>query len=99
MTLLALNQVSRRFQDGARVLTVLDHVCLQLDPGELVGVYGQRRAGKSTLLRLAAGLEQPDEGTVAFDGAALGSISHSARARLRRRGGLALASGDSRALG
>ena len=33
-----------------------------------VGVYGKRRSGKSTLLRIAAGIEPPDEGTVLFAG-------------------------------
>lgn len=94
MTLLALTDVSRRLRDGAREVVVLDRVNLGLDGGELVGVYGERRSGKSTLLRIAAGLERPDAGCVEFDGLDVGRLSIGARARLRRRGGLALARGD-----
>jgi predicted ABC-type transport system involved in lysophospholipase L1 biosynthesis ATPase subunit len=94
-SLLRLTDVSRRLRDGARELTVLDGVSLDVQAGELVGVYGERRSGKSTLMRLAAGLEQPDGGRVEFDGVDLARISLAARARLRRRGGLALARGDS----
>jgi predicted ABC-type transport system involved in lysophospholipase L1 biosynthesis ATPase subunit len=95
VTLLALTAVSRRFLDGASELTVLDGVSFSVLAGELVGIYGERRSGKSTLLRVAAGLELPDGGSVAFDGVDVGGLSTSARARLRRRGGIALASGDS----
>lgn len=95
MTLLALTDVDRRFLDGARELTVLEGVSFDVQPGELVGIYGERRSGKSTLLRIAAGLEAPDSGTVVFDGVDIARLSVSGRARLRRRGGLALASGDS----
>jgi putative ABC transport system ATP-binding protein len=41
--------------------------------------------GKSTLLNLIAGLDRPDEGTIAFDGAELGAMGDDALARLRRR--------------
>ncbi len=92
--MLQLTDVSKRFQDGARVLTVLDCACLDVSNGELVGIYGERRSGKSTLLRLAAGLEAPDGGSVHFDGKDVTAMSVSGRARLRRRGGIALASGD-----
>jgi predicted ABC-type transport system involved in lysophospholipase L1 biosynthesis ATPase subunit len=90
MTLLALTDVSRRLRDGARELVVLDGVSFDVREGELIGIYGERRAGKSTLIRVAAGLEAPDDGIVEFDGADVGRLSMAARARLRRRGGVAL---------
>jgi predicted ABC-type transport system involved in lysophospholipase L1 biosynthesis ATPase subunit len=95
MTLLELTDVSRRLRDGARELVVLDGVSFDVHAGELVGVYGERRSGKSTLLRIAAGLEAPDSGMVSFDEVDIARLSIGGRARLRRRGGLALAIGDS----
>jgi putative ABC transport system ATP-binding protein len=95
VTLLALTDVSRHLRDGARELTVLDRVSLEVGAGELVGIFGERRSGKSTLMRVAAGLEIPDGGTVEFAGVDVGRLSISERARLRRRGGLGLVSGDS----
>jgi putative ABC transport system ATP-binding protein len=43
-------------------------VSLEIEPGELVQVWGARCSGRSTLLAIAAGLERPDAGVVLFDG-------------------------------
>ena len=68
MSLLELEGVRKRYRDGQRERIVLGGVELQLDAGELVMVWGTRRSGRTTLLRIAAGIEQPDSGTVRFDG-------------------------------
>jgi putative ABC transport system ATP-binding protein len=68
MSLLALKGVSKRYSDGPRERVVLDDVSLELDAGELVVVWGLRRSGRSTLLRVACGIEAPDSGAVYFDG-------------------------------
>jgi energy-coupling factor transporter ATP-binding protein EcfA2 len=68
MTLLALEHVSRRHGRGASERAVLREVSLRLDGGELVAVWGLRRSGRSTLLRVAAGIEPPDAGVVRFAG-------------------------------
>ena len=73
MTLLALERVSKSHWRGRHELVVLDEVSLEVEPGELVAVFGQRAAGKSTLLRIAAGIERPDSGCVRFEGAELGA--------------------------
>ncbi len=49
---------------GSRV--VVDGVRFHLDAGEILGLVGPRRAGKSTTLRLLAGLESPDAGSVRY---------------------------------
>jgi ABC-type sugar transport system ATPase subunit len=66
MTLLALEHVSRRHRHGACEHTILRDVSLQLDAGELVAIWGPRQSGRSTLLRVASGIEPPDEGVVRF---------------------------------
>lgn len=47
---------------------LLEDICLEVDSGELVAVWGKRRSGRSSLLRLACGLSAPDGGVVRFDG-------------------------------
>ena len=53
---------------------VLHRVDLAAAGGELLGLIGANGAGKTSLLRLLAGLRRPDRGTVALDGVALDSI-------------------------
>ena len=62
--MLDIREVVVRF-DGR---TVLDHVSLQVDTGEVVAVLGPSGSGKSTLLRVVAGLLEPDSGAVLVDG-------------------------------
>jgi ABC-type multidrug transport system ATPase subunit len=47
---------------------LLDDICLEVDAGELVAIWGKRRSGRSSLLHLACGLAQPGGGVVRFDG-------------------------------
>jgi ABC-type sugar transport system ATPase subunit len=67
--LLELQNVSKR--RGERV--ALDDVSLVIDAGEMVTVWGERRSGRSTLLRVACGIEAPDTGIVRFAGRDLAS--------------------------
>ena len=59
-----LEGVRKRFGDTAAVAGV----DLELDEGELVAVLGPSGCGKTTLLRLIAGFEAPDAGTITVGG-------------------------------
>jgi ABC-type multidrug transport system ATPase subunit len=78
MTLLALERVCKRHQDGRSERVVLDDVSMSMQAGELVAVLGERRSGRSTLLRIAAEIEPPDSGVVRFAGRDLGPRKGSA---------------------
>ncbi len=47
---------------------VLDHIDFALKEGEIVAILGKSGSGKSTFLRVVAGLTPPTEGTVAYRG-------------------------------
>ncbi len=91
--LLAFANVVKRRWDGARAMAVLDGVSFEIDDGAFVGLYGSRRSGKSTLLRMAAGLTLADEGSVRIDGQDLAKLAAPKRARLLR-GTVGLVSAD-----
>jgi ABC-type ATPase involved in cell division len=82
--LMSFENVSKRYPDGHREIVVLDSVCFDVDEGVFIGVWGARRAGKSTLLRLMAGVESPEDGRVCFDGREMAAMSLLQRERLLR---------------
>jgi ABC-type lipoprotein export system ATPase subunit len=68
MSLLELQGVVKRYREDQLERVVLRDVSLEIDRGELTVVWGLRGCGRSTLLRIAAGIEPPDAGVVRFDG-------------------------------
>ncbi len=67
MTLLSAHNLTKRYLDR-RSVTAVDDASFDIALGEIVTIWGPRRSGRSTLLRLVAGIEEPDAGTVVFDG-------------------------------
>ena len=62
---LELKNIKKSFQDGE---DVLDGICLTAKKGEFVTLLGSSGCGKTTTLRIIAGLEQPDSGQVFLNG-------------------------------
>jgi D-xylose transport system ATP-binding protein len=62
--LLELEGVSVRFGP----VQALDRVDFAVNAGEVVGLVGDNGAGKSTLVKAIAGIHEPDEGTIRFEG-------------------------------
>ena len=61
--------VAHAISKSYEAVQVLDRVSLVVAPGDRVGIVGPNGIGKSTLLRILAGLEEPDAGSVARGGA------------------------------
>jgi ABC-type multidrug transport system ATPase subunit len=68
MSLLALEHVGKQYGSGVQSRMALRDVSFEVESGQLVSVWGRRRSGRSTLLRVAAGIERPDTGCVRLDG-------------------------------
>lgn len=76
---LQLQQVSFSYQQGNGF--VLDAVSLAVARGSLTGLLGPNGCGKTTILKLMAGVLRPLHGTIAFDGRALAGIPRRELAR------------------
>jgi branched-chain amino acid transport system ATP-binding protein len=70
-TMLSLRGLTRRFGG----LTAVDAIDLDLARGELISIIGPNGAGKTTLFNLVTGLDQPDAGTVRFEGQDITGLS------------------------
>jgi ABC-type sugar transport system ATPase subunit len=64
-------------------LVAVDHVSLDIHPGEVVGLLGDNGAGKSTLIKMISGAYKPDGGQILLNGEA---VSFSTPLEARRRG-------------
>ncbi len=58
------DNLTKRFQG----VTAVDHIHAEIQDGTVFGLIGTNGAGKSTFLRMAAGILKPDEGTITLDG-------------------------------
>ena len=64
----ALRGVSKVYGGGQAAVAAVDHIALDVAPGELVCLVGVSGCGKSTLLNLIAGLDRPTTGRVDVEG-------------------------------
>jgi predicted ABC-type transport system involved in lysophospholipase L1 biosynthesis ATPase subunit len=80
--LLALQGVGKSYRRGGRRLRVLADVSFELELGEIGAVVGARNEGKTTLLKIAAGIEPPDTGEVRLGTRELPLLGREERARL-----------------
>jgi len=85
---IALKEVSFRYGETAPL--VLDHLSVQVKPGEYLAIVGSSGSGKSTLVRLLLGFEQPQTGAVYYDGE---NLLHLDSAAVRRQIGAVLQQG------
>ena len=60
----SLDGISKRFGE----VTALDNVSLSLNEGEVLGLIGQNGSGKSTIMKVMAGLHRPDSGVIKVGG-------------------------------
>ena len=70
---------------GGTVRRAVDHVDVEVLPGQTLGVVGESGSGKSTLARLLIALAEPDEGGIDLDGQPWSPLADRRRRSRRRR--------------
>lgn len=84
-TVIACQNLSKTYVDGALKVTVLSDVNFTVKPKELVAIVGASGSGKSTLLQLLGGLDKPTEGKVLIADQDMTKLSDAERSRLRNQ--------------
>lgn len=84
-----MQHVSFRYEEEGPL--VLNDLSLSIEPGEFVALVGPSGSGKSTVLRLLLGFEEPETGSIYYDGQELESLDVQA---VRRQIGVVLQDGQ-----
>jgi len=66
--MIELKNVTKTVRSGTEDLTILDDVSIAIPDGQFVAITGASGSGKSTMLGLIAGLDEPSSGTITVDG-------------------------------
>jgi putative ABC transport system ATP-binding protein len=80
-----VQHVSRNFKRGSETVEVLNDLCLDVTPGEYLGLMGPSGSGKTTLLNLIAGLDKPNTGEVWVGDGLVSAMTEAQLARWRTR--------------
>ena len=73
--MIELRDVTKEYETNGGAVRVLDRACLQLDSGSFHAIVGRSGTGKTTVLNLIGGLDQPTSGQVLFEGRHLESMT------------------------
>lgn len=85
MSLIRLQNISRRYQMGAETVHALRDVFLEIQRGEYVAIMGPSGSGKSTLMNLIGCLDTPSAGHYGLNGVSIGELDDNQLAEIRNR--------------
>jgi putative ABC transport system ATP-binding protein len=80
-----LTSVTKLYHKGHSTVPAVTRLDLVIDDGEWLAVQGRTGHGKSTLLNLLGGLDQPTQGTIELDGTGLGTLRETQLTSLRAK--------------
>ena len=85
MSLLSVHGLSKVYAVGTARIQVLRELALEVPAGQMLAVVGASGVGKSTLLHILGGLDQPDAGTIRVGDAMLSTMTDAERVAFRNR--------------
>ena len=85
MSLIRIQNISRRYQMGSETIHALRDVSLQIERGEYVAIMGPSGSGKSTLMNVLGCLDTPTSGRYELNGTDVSKMDDNALAEVRNR--------------
>src|ERR671931_2483049 len=85
MSLIRLQNISRRYQMGAETIHALRDVSLEIQRGEYVAIMGPSGSGKSTLMNMIGCLDTPTSGSYELNGQDIAALSGNDLSAVRAR--------------
>jgi putative ABC transport system ATP-binding protein len=83
--MMELRDICREYKVGTETVRALDHVDLEIQPGEYISIMGPSGSGKSTLLNVLGLLDRPTAGTYRLEGEDVSSLDDDALALHRQQ--------------
>jgi len=83
--MMELRGICREYKVGTEIVRALDHVDLEIQPGEYISIMGPSGSGKSTLLNVLGLLDRPTAGTYRLEGEDVSSLDDDALAQHRQQ--------------
>tara|TARA_Y200000002_G_scaffold382838_1_gene401598 strand:+ start:4851 stop:5615 length:765 start_codon:yes stop_codon:yes gene_type:complete len=82
--IIQLKQLTKSYQEGSKRRLVLNELDLSVAEGQMYVLLGRSGSGKSTMLNLLSGIDQPDRGQVIIDGTDISKMNEKDRTKYRR---------------
>lgn len=84
-TILEIARLGKNYQNGGRILHVLENISFEVKAGETMSIVGPSGSGKTTLLGLCAGLDRSSTGWVELNRVRLNELTEDQLARVRNQ--------------
>jgi putative ABC transport system ATP-binding protein len=85
MAIIEIKEVTKCYDTGSSQVRALQGINLSIEPGEMIIFSGKSGCGKTTLLNLVGGLDEPTSGAIWVGRRNIGSLSEKERTLYRRR--------------
>jgi len=85
MSLICLNNITRRYEMGSEIIHALRDISLTIGRGEYVAIMGPSGSGKSTLMNLLGCLDSPSSGEFILNGSRVSEMDDNELAEIRNR--------------
>ena len=84
MAAIKIEDLRKVYRVGESKVVALDHITMEMEPGEVTGILGTSGSGKTTLLNMIAGLEKPTKGNIEMFGYDIVKLNERQLARFRQ---------------